>query len=115
MNKYIALIVTLVSFSGLVSAKQVLNAKVISVYTHDCCGRGSYTSVRVEGGTYSGGGSCGMNDYFAIATNHPNHDAFVSIALSAVGMGKKVSVYGNVGGCIGPFNRADGIALVNEE
>ncbi|KJZ09602.1 hypothetical protein TW85_21935 [Marinomonas sp. S3726] len=116
MNKYIFLILILFGFSNLSFAKQVIDATVISVYTHDCCGRGPYTAVRLKGGTYSGGGVCDSryNDYFAIETTHPNHDAFISIALSANATGKKVYVYGNRGGCIGPFNRADGIAINNE-
>ncbi|KJZ15250.1 hypothetical protein TW85_06625 [Marinomonas sp. S3726] len=111
---FIALMLALPTTSTF--AKQVNDAKVKSVYTHNCCNRGPYTAVVLEGGTYHGGGVCDAryNDHFAIETSHPNHDAFVSIALSANASGKKVFVYGNRGGCIGPFNRADGIAINND-
>ena len=94
-------------------AKKAHDASVVRVYTHDCCGRGSYTTVQVEGGSMAGADECDANykTWFAIETTHPNHDAFLSIALSALMSGKKVDVYGNRGGCIGPFNRADGIAI----
>ncbi len=115
MIKYIALILVLISFNNTSYARQVIDATVVSVYTHDCCGRGPYTAVKVKLGTYSGA-SCGAayDNYFAIETSHPNHDTFVSIALTAMSTGKKVNVYGNRAGCIGPFNRADGIAINNE-
>lgn len=97
-----------------VYSRQVNDATVDKVYTHDCCGRGSISVVIVSGGTYSGAQECVNDMAFAIETSSPNHDAFLSIALAAQTTGKKVNVYGNAGGCVQPgnvFNKADGIMI----
>jgi len=112
LKKYFLLSLFLADFTF---AREVNGATVESVYTHDCCGRGPYTAVVLNAGKYSGSGAChgSYDNVFAIEVSHPNHDAFVSIALSANASGKKVNVYGNRAGCIGPFNRADGISITN--
>lgn len=105
------------AFSLSVDAKQIDGGKVFRVYTHDCCGRGSYTVVIVEGGASYGSEVCdsniqsGFQSAFAMETSHPNHDAFLSIGMAAMMSGITVDVYGNRSGCIGPFHRADGIAI----
>ena len=115
MSKIFILIIILVGFNNTAFAREVIDARVEMVYTHDCCSRGPYTAVHLKEGTYSGSAACNASydNVFAIEVSHPNHDAFLSIALSANATGKKVNVYGNRGGCIGPFNRADGILIKN--